>query len=100
MTGSNCCIPKCTNSRTRHPGVALFRIPTKDGEYSAVWRKNILDVVTKYREVDSRFKTQIQNKTVHICEEHYAKDKLIRRKYCCTSIILHSSGDKNISALP
>ena len=82
MPGSNCCIPKCTNSQTRNPGVSMFRIPTKDDDYSADWRKKILDVVTKYRVIDSNFKRQIDKRTLHICEEHYVKDKLIHCKYC------------------
>ena len=43
MSGANCAIFGCTVSRN-HVGVSIFRIPTKDDEYSINWRQKLLNI--------------------------------------------------------
>ena len=79
MTGSNCAMLNCHNSR-RKPGVAILRVPTGDDEWSASWRNDIINVVTRDRVIDKALKERIQKKNIFICEEHFSEDQLIRCK--------------------
>ena len=40
MVGANCSIFGCSNSR-RKSGVAIFKVPQGDDEWSSNWRKGI-----------------------------------------------------------
>ena len=77
MPGSN---SFCYTSRNT-TGVSIFRIPTKDDEYSANWRRKLVHIVTKEREIDRSLKTKIDKRSLSNCELHYTHDLLLRRKY-------------------
>ena len=70
MPGENCLIFNCHSSRAA-PGISLFRVPTKDGEYSANWSNKIVIAITSDRVIDGNLKRQIKNRTLHTCELHY-----------------------------
>ena len=61
MVGANCSIFGCSSSR-RKSGVAIFKVPQEDDEWSPNWRKSIISVVTKDRVVDKALRERIMNK--------------------------------------
>ena len=72
MPGRNCCIPHCTVSQTsKHEGIKLFQITTRDNEFYAKWRKETLDIISKFRVFDTIFKARVQNGRAFICEKHF-----------------------------
>ena len=77
MPGSNCAIIGCSISR-KHK-LALFQIPTKDDEYSTVWRNKLVAIITK---------GQIERRMLYICERHYTEAQINRREYITISCSL------------
>ena len=59
MPGKNCSIFN-SHSFREAPGIAFFRIPTKDYDYSTNWRNNLVAVITCDR-VIYNLKRQIKN---------------------------------------
>ena len=76
MPGENCSIFNCHSSKAA-PGISLFRVPTKDGEYSANWSNKIVVAITSDRVIDGNLKRQIKNRTLHTCELHYPQEKKV-----------------------
>ena len=58
MVGSNCSIYGFLNSRNKIKGLGIFRIPTKDDEYSKNWRNALVKIITKDRVVDNQLREQ------------------------------------------
>jgi len=85
MPGANCSIFGCSTSR-KSKGIAIFRVPTGDDEYSTQWRKKIVDIVTKDREIDASLRSQIEKRTLHTCELHYPEETLLRNSTRTTKI--------------
>ena len=83
MVGANCSIFGCSSSR-RKSGVAIFKVPQGDDEWSSNWRKSIISVVTKDRVIDKALRERIMKKNIFVCEKHYSEDQLIR---CMCKII-------------
>ena len=80
----NCCFNLCGVSRRKTKSEiknSLFKIPTALDEKSTKWRREVLNIVTKYRVQDEDFKRQLMNVKLHICERHYLPDDLTIRKY-------------------
>ena len=75
MPGSNCALPGCTTSRYKiHNGISIFKVTNRKGEYYAKWRKDILAVLLKYREVDENLKPKLKKfgvGDIYICEKHF-----------------------------
>ena len=45
-----CALPNSSVSRTpKYLGISLFQFPTRKCEFYTTWRKNLLDVLSKYR---------------------------------------------------
>ena len=73
MPGANCVFPGCTVSRTdKHKDIGIFRVPTRKDEFYSEWRKNLINVITRYREVDKALKDQINAGNLYICERHFS----------------------------
>ena len=75
----NCAFPTCTVSRTqKYDGTSLFKLPTRKGEMYTAWRKNLLDLLSKYREMSSSFKKEVMEckRELFICERHYAEEDI------------------------
>ena len=77
MPGANCSIFGCSTSR-KSKGIAIFRVPTGDDEYSSQWRRKLVDIITKDREIDASLRNQIEKRTLNTCELHYPKETLIQ----------------------
>ena len=75
MPGANCSIACCNVSRNK-PGVAIFKVPVGDDEYSTNWRNKLVTIIKTNREVDAPFRQQIEKRKLHICERHYTEDCL------------------------
>ena len=103
MPGANCCFNFCGVSRRRgksqSESLSLFKLPTGLDEKSKQWRRDVLNIVTKYRVKDENFKRQLDNDTLHICEKHYKPDDITIRK-CRISIYIRQVNDYPISFLP
>ena len=77
---SHCAFNDCTVS-WKKGGLSIFNVPRRDDEWSSNWRKQLIDIITKYRVVDTQFKSQIDRKEVAICERHFTEDLKIIRKF-------------------
>ena len=86
MVGANCSILGCSSSR-RKSGVANFKVPQGDDEWSSNWRKSIISVVTKDRVIDKALRERITERSIFICEKHYSEDQLIRCMYKIISFL-------------
>ena len=54
MPGANCAFPDCgVTRREKFASLAIFQVPNRTGDFYTKWRKDILDVLLKYRGVDS-----------------------------------------------
>ena len=73
MPRANCSIFGCTKSRLTK-GLAIFGIPKKDDEWTRDWRENLVNIITKAREIDADLRGQIERKLLHICKLHFAED--------------------------
>ena len=51
MPGENCAIFGCSTSR-RHKGVSIFKIPVAKDEENKNWVRQLINIVTKDRQVD------------------------------------------------
>ena len=56
----NCAFPTCTVSRNtkKYDGISLFK-SEKVNTIGTTWRKKMLDVLSKYREMSSMFKKEV-----------------------------------------
>ncbi len=79
MPGANCSIYNCNVSRG-HKGIAIFKIPGEDDEFSTKWRSQLINIVTKDRVIDKDLRTQIETRRIHICELHFSPDQINFRK--------------------
>ena len=79
MPGENCSIFGCSISR-RTAGVAIFRVPRGNDEFSSTWREKLVRIITKDRHDEQQLRPQIENRTLHICERHYSEDSKLRCK--------------------
>ena len=70
MPGDNCCIPNCGVNR-RCKGVGLFKLPSKEKQHFAEWRKSWLSAILKVRELDDDMKRQLENDSLHTCDRHF-----------------------------
>ena len=97
MPGRNYCIPNCTVSETlKHKGVKLFQISTRDNDFYTKWRKETLDIISKFRVFDAVFKARIKNGRAFVCEKHYEESdfeltgKLFFALFYCLMIQLYN----------
>ena len=80
MVGANYSIFRCLSSRKKS-GVAIFKVPQGEDEWSSNWRKSIIGVVTKDHVIDKALREKIMKKYIFVCENHYSEDQLIRCIY-------------------
>ena len=77
MPGDNCSIYGCETSRSRkNKGISIFKLPAPTIAFNKEWRSKLLNIVTKYREIDENLKRQIDGDTVHICQKHFTDDQI------------------------
>ena len=75
----NCAIPGCFVSKTpKYVGKSLFKITQRQNEFYSEWRKKVVDIVSKYRDMTPTFKKEVLDCTreLHICEDHYKTEDI------------------------
>eukprot|EP00794_Sanderia_malayensis_P001236 gene1236-1360_t len=75
MPGANCSIYDCSTARG-HKGISIFKVPGEDDEFSKKWRSQLINIVTKDRVIDKSLRKQIDNRSIHICEQHFTPDQI------------------------
>ena len=81
-----CAFPNCSVSRTpKYLGISLFQFPSRKCEFYTTWRKNLLDVLSKYRVMDSQCKKAAMgcSKKMYMCERHFREEDV---EYTATGI--------------
>ena len=61
MPGKNCAFVECHVYRKKE-SYSIFIVPKGEDEWSKNWRKQLIDIITKYRVVDAKSRCQIENK--------------------------------------
>ena len=75
----NCCVPGCTVARTsKWQGVSIFKIPQRKNEFYSKWRKSLVDVINRYRELKPTYVKGVLECTqkMYICEKHFDEKDL------------------------
>ena len=81
MPGANCSIKGCSISR-RTKGISIFKIPKASNVTQEKWRNELVNVITRDREIDQDLRRQIKEDRLHICEKHFNTDDMYPCKYC------------------
>ena len=66
MPGANCSIKGCSTSR-RTKGKSIFKIPKASNVTQEKWRNELVNVITRDREIDQDLRRQIKEDRLHIC---------------------------------
>ena len=74
MPGENCAIFGCSASR-RNKGLIFFKVPLPNNEANKKWGSELINVITKDREVDAALKKRIETRKLFICEQHFTEDQ-------------------------
>ena len=75
MPGANCCLPQCSLSR-KDKNVYFFKLPGKKDEFHVKWKKDLVNLLAKYRVIDIDLKDRIQKDRVFFCEHHFKTDDI------------------------
>ena len=74
MPGENCAVYGCSASR-KHKGISFFKVPLPNNDFNKKWGDEIINIITKDREIDSSLKTRIESRKLFICEQHFSSDQ-------------------------
>ena len=77
MPGENCALLGCSASR-RNKGISLFKVPLPNNEINKKWGAELINVITKDREVDAFLKKRIESRKLFICEQLFTEDKILQ----------------------
>ena len=84
MPGANYSIRGCSSSR-RSKGISIFNIPKKNLKFKDAeqekWRNDMINIITRDREIDSDLRRQIIEDRLHICEKHFQPDEMYYCKF-------------------
>ena len=84
MPGANCSIRGCSSSR-RSKGISTFKVPPKNLKFKDAeqekWRSDMINIITRDREIDSDLRRQINEDRLHICEKHFQSDEMYYCKF-------------------
>ena len=76
---SNCAFPGCRVQRKEQfKGTTLFTVPKRKDEFYTRWRKNLFDIISRYRVFDNSTKQKKLNceETICVCERHFSPDDI------------------------
>jgi hypothetical protein len=77
MPGKNCAFPGCPVSCSyKFKGVSIFQIPMRNDEFHSNWKKEIINVLFKYRVADKDLKDRVAAGKIYICERHFSTDDI------------------------
>jgi len=77
MPGDNCAVFGCGSSR-RTKGIGIWKLPAPRNDEYKKWREDWLNELTKTRQIDENFESQIGSDRVYTCERHFAITKPFR----------------------
>ena len=75
MPGENCAIVGCSTSR-RHKGISIFKVPLPNNEFNKKWNRDLINIITKDRQVDEPLKKRIASCNLNICERHFSPEQI------------------------
>ena len=75
MPGGNCAIVGCSTSR-RHKGISIFKVPLPNNEFNKKWNRDLINIITKDRQVDEPLKKRIASCNLYICERHFSPEQI------------------------
>ena len=75
MPGENCAIFGCSTSR-RHKGISIFKVPLPNNEFNKKWNRDLINIITKERQVDEPLKKRIVSCNLYICERHFSREQI------------------------
>ena len=81
MPGANCSVKGCSTSR-RTKGISIFKISKASNVTQEKWRNELMNVITRDREIDQDLGRQIKEDRLHICEKHFNANDMYHCKYC------------------
>ena len=86
---ANCAIFGCPISRKeQYNHISLFKVTGEKDEYSIAWSRKLIDVITKTRVIDKKFRQLIESKRLWICEKHFLPNQVLHRKYFQLIVLL------------
>ena len=71
MPGAKFVFPQCGAAR-HHVSVYIFKLPTRRADVT--WKKEIIQIIEKYRVVDKNLRERLELGNNYICELHYKDD--------------------------
>ena len=74
MPGENCAIYGCSNSR-RQKEISFFKVPLPNSDFNKKWGSELINIITKDREIDAALQTRIESRKLFICEQHSTFDQ-------------------------
>ena len=93
MPGKNCAFPQCSVSQApKFGGLKLFQIPTRKNEFYSIWRKKLVESISKFRAVDGAFRERVLVGKVYICERHFSEEDF---EFTSKLFYFHWSGFRN-----
>ena len=73
MPGDNCSLYGCTVSRrSKHKGIAIFKLPTGDTDFEKKWREKLISIITKDKVIDAALRERINCRKLFICQRQAA----------------------------
>ena len=58
----------CVLQTPQHAGIKLFRISTREDKFYSKWRKDMVNVINRYRVIDRQLNERVLAGKVYICE--------------------------------
>ena len=74
MSGENCAIPGCSISRKDK--ISISKVPLPNNDINKKWRKELIEIILKYRQRKESLNKRIQSHKLFICEWHFTVDQI------------------------
>ena len=55
--------------------MSFFKVPLANSEFNKKWGKELINIITKDREIDASLRQRIESRKLFICEWHFEKDQ-------------------------
>ena len=72
MPGENCAVPSCSISRKNK--ISIFKVPLPNNDENKKWSKELINIISKYRQHDESLNKRIQSHKLFVCERHFIFD--------------------------
>ena len=59
----------------KNKGISFFKVPLPNNEMNKKWGNELINMITKDREVDNSLKKRIETRKLFICEQHFSEDQ-------------------------